>query len=426
MTLTLTADEQAMLDGRDGPAVAMAMRMVTELGRIRGAAELVDVDSVHIDGCIFYGQIGLDLTTSLLELGGSVRVPTTVNVGTMDLIHPELIRTDTDHEKWVATGGRALMESYAALGCRQTWTCAPYQADSRPELGRDIAWAESNAIVFANSVLGARTDRYGDFLDIAAAITGKAPRAGLHLQENRWGDVVIDCTGLTAASLQLDITYPLLGYIAGRIAGTTNPVFTGLPHDVDEDRLKALGAAAASSGGVALFHVVGRTPEAATLADALGPHSDAPVVVLRPQDLADAREELSTATLSRLDAVCLGTPHASLDEIRALHDALVGGAPIAAGVDFYINTGRTVHRMADEQGLIAPLAAMGVTFVLDTCTYVTSILRPDTRTVMTNSGKWAHYAPGNMGIDVVIATLAECVASARTGVVTWDRGLFHA
>jgi len=124
--------------------------------------------------------------------------------------------------------------------------------------------------------------------------------------------------------------------------------------------------------------------------------------------------------------VCLGTPHASLHEIRALHNALVGGDPIAAGVDFYINTGRTVYAQADEAGLIAPLRDMGVTFVLDTCTYVTSILRPDTRTVMTNSGKWAHYAPGNLGFDVVLATLGECVASACRGVVTWDRGLFHA
>jgi len=424
MPLTLTEDEQAMLAGEQGPAVALSMRIITELGRIRGATELVDVDSVHIDGCIFYGQAGLDFAQKLVALGGRVRVPTTVNVGSVDLIHPHLILQNTERERWVAQGGRDLMQAYVDLGCRQTWTCAPYQMDSRPDVGRHIAWAESNAIVFANSVLGARTDRYGDFVDIAAAITGKAPKGGLHLDAEREGDVVLDCTSLSPETLGLDVTYPVLGYLAGAIAGTANPVFVGLPSDVSEDSLKAVGAAAASSGGVALFHVVGRTPEAPTLEAALGSHVDAPVHHITAQRLNAARQELSTAREDRLDAVSLGTPHASVDEIAEAHAAIVGGPPLADGVAFYISTGRSVFAEAERRGLVQPLEEWGVTFVLDTCTYVTSILRPGTRTVMTNSGKWAHYAPGNMGVDVVLATLDECVRSATTGIVTWDRELF--
>jgi len=424
MPLTLTEDEQAMLAGEQGPAVALSMRIITELGRIRGATELVDVDSVHIDGCIFYGQAGLDFAQKLVALGGRVRVPTTVNVGSVDLIHPHLILQNTERERWVAQGGRDLMQAYVDLGCRQTWTCAPYQMDSRPDVGRHIAWAESNAIVFANSVLGARTDRYGDFVDIAAAITGKAPKGGLHLDAEREGDVVLDCTSLSPETLALDVTYPVLGYLAGAIAGTANPVFVGLPSDVSEDSLKAVGAAAASSGGVALFHVVGRTPEAPTLEAALGSHVDAPVHHITAQRLNAARQELSTAREDRLDAVSLGTPHASVDEIAEAHAAIVGGPPLADGVAFYISTGRSVFAEAERRGLVQPLEEWGVTFVLDTCTYVTSILRPGTRTVMTNSGKWAHYAPGNMGVDVVLATLDECVRSATTGIVTWDRELF--
>lgn len=424
MSLTLTEHEQAMLEGEQGPAVALSMRIITELGRIRGATELVDIDSVHIDGCIFYGQAGLDFAQKLVALGGQVRVPTTVNVGSVDLIHPHLILQNTERERWVAQGGRDLMQAYVDLGCRQTWTCAPYQMDSRPEVGRHIAWAESNAIVFANSVLGARTDRYGDFVDIAAAITGKAPRGGLHLDAERQGDVVLDCTSLSPETLALDVTYPVLGYLAGAIAGTTNPVFVGLPSDVSEDALKAVGAAAASSGGVALFHVVGRTPEAPTLEAALGTHADAPVHHITAQRLNAARQELSTAREDKLDAVSLGTPHASVDEIAEAHAAIVGGPPLADGVAFYISTGRSVFAEAERRGLVQPLEEWGVTFVLDTCTYVTSILRPGTRTVMTNSGKWAHYAPGNMGVDVVLATLSECVESATTGLVTWNRELF--
>jgi predicted aconitase len=413
-----------MLEGEHGPAVALSMRIITELGRIRGATELVDIDSVHIDGCIFYGQAGLDFAQKLVALGGQVRVPTTVNVGSVDLIHPHLILQNTERERWVAQGGRDLMQAYVDLGCRQTWTCAPYQMDSRPEVGRNIAWAESNAIVFANSVLGARTDRYGDFVDIAAAITGKAPRGGLHLDAERQGDVVLDCTSLSPETLALDVTYPVLGYLAGAIAGTTNPVFVGLPSDVSEDALKAVGAAAASSGGVALFHVVGRTPEAPTLEAALGTHVGAPVHHITAQRLNAARQELSTAREDKLDAVSLGTPHASVDEIAEAHAAIVGGPPLADGVAFYISTGRSVFAEAERRGLVQPLEEWGVTFVLDTCTYVTSILRPGTRTVMTNSGKWAHYAPGNMGVDVVLATLSECVESATTGLVTWNRELF--
>ena len=424
MPLHLTEDEQAMLAGEQGPAVALSMRIITELGRIRGATELVDIDSVHIDGCIFYGQAGLDFAQRLVALGGQVRVPTTVNVGSVDLIHPTLILQNTDREKWVFEGGRDLMQAYVDLGCRQTWTCAPYQMDSRPDVGRHIAWAESNAIVFANSVLGARTDRYGDFVDIAAAITGKAPKGGLHLDAEREGDVVLDCTSLSPETLALDVTYPVLGYLAGAIAGTTNPVFVGLPSDVSEDSLKAVGAAAASSGGVALFHVVGRTPEAPTLEAALGSHVDAPVHHITAQRLNAARQELSTAREDKLDAVSLGTPHASVDEIAEAHAAIVVGPPLADGVAFYISTGRSVFAEAERRGLVQPLEEWGVTFVLDTCTYVTSILRPGTRTVMTNSGKWAHYAPGNIGVDVVLATLDECVRSATTGVVTWDRELF--
>ena len=424
MSLTLTEHEQAMLEGEQGPAVALSMRIITELGRIRGATELVDIDSVHIDGCIFYGQAGLDFAQKLVALGGQVRVPTTVNVGSVDLIHPHLILQNTERERWVAQGGRDLMQAYVDLGCRQTWTCAPYQMDSRPDVGRHIAWAESNAIVFANSVLGARTDRYGDFVDIAAAITGKAPRGGLHLDAERQGDVVLDCTSLSPQTLALDVTYPVLGYLAGAIAGTTNPVFVGLPPDVPEDALKAVGAAAASSGGVALFHVVGRTPEAPTLEAALGTNADAPVHHITAQRLNAARQELSTAREDKLDAVSLGTPHASVDEIAEAHAAIVGGPPLAEGVAFYISTGRSVFAEAERRGLVQPLEEWGVTFVLDTCTYVTSILRPGTRTVMTNSGKWAHYAPGNMGVDVVLATLSECVESATTGLVTWNRELF--
>lgn len=423
--IALTQHEQDMLDGKHGAAVAMSMRIITELGRIRGAQKLVDVESVHIDGCLYLGQAGLDFANRLIELGGAVVVPTTVNVGSVDLIHPGLVQEITDREKSIADGARKLMSAYVDLGVTQSWTCAPYQADSRPEFGSHVAWAESNAIVFANSVLGARTDRYGDFLDIASALTGKAPYAGLHLDEHRRGDVIIDCTSLSPHVFDIDITYPILGYIGGHIAGTSNPVYVGLPIEVSEDRLKALGASAASSGGVALFHVVGRTPEARVLADVVSDESKVTRHVITANDLNTARQELCTASESQLDAISLGTPHASLDEIRELWELLKIGPGIHPDVQMFINTGRTVYAQAQQAGYVDVLESKNVTFVLDTCAYLTKVFRGNTKTVMTNSGKVAHYIPGNLGVDAVLATLGECVASARSGVVTWDQDLFN-
>lgn len=424
--LHLTAAEQDMLAGKHGEAVALAMRLITELGRIKGATHLIDIESVHIDGCIFYGQAGLDYANKLVSLGAQVVVPTTVNVGSMDLIHPGRVLENTEREKMIAKGAREIMHAYAQMGVKQTWTCAPYQADVRPEFGTDIAWAESNAIVFANSVLGARTDRYGDFMDIACAITGKAPYAGLHLPENRVGHVILDCSSLSARVCEFDITYPILGYLAGHYAATSNPVFVGLPSRIDEDKLKAVGAAAASAGGVGLFHVVGCTPEAPTLEAVTVDATALPTHVITTEILRDTRTELSTAQVgTKLDAISLGTPHASFAEIEALYNELVGGHPIHGDVQFYINTGRTVLQQATEAGYITKLEELGVKIVTDTCAYMTSIFLPGTRTVMTNSGKVAHYAPANMGVDIVLATLRECVDSARRGIVTLDNELFN-
>lgn len=412
-----------MLMGEDGPGVAMAMRVVVALAGVRGATSLVPVSGAHIDSCLYHGRAGLDFARRLVDLGATVRVPTTLNVGSLDLLHPATVLRRTAHEQEVAAGGRALMEAYVALGGRPTWTCAPYQVDARPGLGEHVAWAESNAIAFANSVLGARTDRYGDFLDICAAVTARVPLAGLHLTEQRRGGMVFDCRGLGHHVLDGDLTYPLLGYLVGLRCGTeVNPVLLGLPVATGEERLKAFGAAAASSGGVALFHVVGVTPEAPTLEAALqgGP---AEVTEVNRADLRAAREALSTARGDRLDAVSLGTPHASLAEIAALADGLRTGPPLDPGVACYISTGRSVLEQARADGHLEVLDRAGVRMVVDTCTYVTSILDPGTRVVMTTSGKWAHYAPANLGVDVVLASLEECLASARAGRVVLDHVL---
>jgi predicted aconitase len=276
--------------------------------------------------------------------------------------------------------------------------------------------------VFANSVLGARTDRYGDFIDICAAITGRAPYAGLHLDENRRGEILFRVSGLPDRLLGADVLYSVLGHLVGLESGTLVPVIDGLPAGTSEDRLKALGAAAASSGSVGLFHAVGVTPEAPTLEAALQGEAVRTIEVTMER-IARARDSLSTATEGDLDAVSVGTPHFSVSEFEQLV-GLLDGARAADGVAFYVSTGRSVLAEAESRGWIEVCERAGVTIVADTCTYVTPILRSDARVVMTNSGKWAYYAPGNLGVQVVFGSLAECVRSAVEGKVWRDPALW--
>ena len=420
-TVRLSDGDRALLAGAGDPAGQLAMRIVVEVARLGGAAELIDVASAHIDGCLYHGQAGLDFAERLLRDGAAVRVPTTLNVASLDLLHPDRFRGDPE----TAGAARRLMDAYVAMGCRPTWTCAPYQLPERPGFGEHVAWAESNAIVFANSVLGARTDRYGDFIDICAAVTGRVPNTGLHLSDRRRGQLVFDVHGLPDPVLEQDLLYPLLGHLIGARSGKLVPVVDGLPAGVDEDRLKAVGAAAASSGEVGLVHVVGSTPEAPTLAEALQHRQPLALVEVTPAMVRAARDQLTTAGdgQDRLVGVNVGTPHFSVAEFGRLV-ALLAGRSIHPEVEFYASTSRHVLARIEALGWLASLEGAGVRLVVDTCTYVTSILEDTAGVVMTSSAKWAWYAPGNLGVRVVLGSLRECVESAVEGRVVRDDALW--
>jgi predicted aconitase len=410
MSLSLTADEQAMLDGARGTGVAMAMRLVVGVTNAMKAESLVPIVHAHIDSCLFHGQSGLDFAQRLVDGGAQTCVPTTLNVSSLDLIHPELFVGDDA----TAVASKQLMDAYVALGCEPTWTCAPYQRATRPAVGDQIAWAESNAIVFANSVLGARTHRYGDFIDIAAAITGRVPYAGLHRSEDRVATRLFDASGVERSLLEHDVAYACLGLVIGRQTGNHVPAIAGLHADTSEDQLKALGAAAASSGSVALFHAVGLTPEAATLNQATGGADLQPIQISTDQ-LEAVRAELSRhGTGKPLAVVSVGTPHYSIDEIGRLHSGF-DGRHVDTSVHFYVSTSREILNEAKLRGWAADLETAGVQFVTDTCTYITPIITNLQGAAMTDSAKWAYYAPGNIGAEAVLATQQECIESAVAG-----------
>ncbi len=418
--LTLSLRDEMMLAGHAGEAARMAMRILVAMARASDAQSLLDITSAHIDGCLYHGQSGIEFATRLVEGGARVSVPTTLNVGAIDLLHPEYFRGS----ELQAHRAKKLMQLYEAMGCRAVWTCAPYQNAQRPTLGAQIAWAESNAIVFANSVLGARTNRYGDFIDICAAITGRAPAAGLHLTENRRGQILFRLESVPETLKREDVFYPVLGYLVGARSLSKIPVIDGLPSDATEDQLKSLGAAAASSGATALFHAVGRTPEAESAEDAFQNTQPEKIIDVGMDDLREALKKLSTAPDGEIRVVALGSPHFSAEEFSRLMP-LIEYLPPHKDVEFIVCTNREVFSEIQKRGWLSALEEAKAQIVVDTCIVVAPIIRAQSGALMTNSGKFAHYAPGNTNLEVVFGSLEECVRSAALGRVWRDETLWR-
>ncbi len=410
-----------MLGGEFGPAAQMAMRIVTRMARISGAPALLDIEGAHIDSTVFIGDAGLAFAEQLAALGARVAVPSTLNVSGLDEHH---WRAWAVPEEWA---GKALrqMNAYRAMGTIPTWTCAPYQTEHRPRFGQQIAWGESNAIAFANSVIGARTERYPDLFDICCAITGRAPAMGLHLTENRRGQIVLALQDIPIALQRDDAFYPVLGHLIGKRAAAMVPVVTGLDVQPSEDQLKSLCAAGACSGAVALTHIVGVTPEAPTLEAALQHQPPRVTQSIQLADLRAAREELThgLAPGDALDMVVLGSPHFSLAEFRALAP-LVAGKRKHPGVRFNVTSSRAMTALADRAGLLEPVLAFGAELTVDTCMLTTPMLPPGIKRLMTNSAKFAWYAPGLLNRVITYGNLNDCVESAVAGRVIRDDALW--
>jgi len=417
--MQLSALDKDRLDGKLGKAMQFAMQVVVNAARIDRAESLIDIGFAHIDACFYNGRAHLDFVNYMLEHGATLAVPSWTNNGLVAL--NDLSLRDPAASREMAEA-RELMMAYVRLGCRPVWTCAPYQLPGRPGKGEHIVGSESNAVSFYNSVVGARSNLYGDYLDVCAAITGRVPYSKLHRDEARAAEILFDVGAIPRPIRDSDLFYHLLGHCIGRQSGQRVPAILGLAADCSEDDLKAISAAASSAGSVPLFHAIGITPEAATLEEAFQGRPPQQRIELAVDDLRQSRRELGCDSAEPLAGVALGTPHFSYTEFERLVD-LLAGREIHPGLAFFLTTSRHVHELADRQGWIETLQRAGVRIITDTCTYFSPAINGLSGKIMTNSAKWAYYAPGMLPVEAVIGSLAECVESAVSGRVLLDQWL---
>ena len=417
MDFRLSAEEQSMLAGEAGPGVQRAMEIVATLGRIYGAPDLVPVTHVQIAGVSYknLGDAGVQFLSEWAEEGAQVRVPTTLNPAGMEMDRWQEMGISESFAKPQLTA----VDAFVKMGVTPTMSCTPYLfPDYVPQRGDHLAWAESSAVAYANSVLGARTNREGGPSALAAAIVGRTPRYGYHLDSERRADVVVEirCPVREVAD------FGALSYVVGKQVGNACLWFENLadylpplPEDMTEggdagDRLKTMGAGLAAYGAVTLYHVAGYTPEARDLGETLIKPGARRLVV----DSLDPAYKIMDADpeLHHIDLVTVGCPHASLNEIRQIADALAGHR---VATQLWVTTARITRERAREAGWVETIEAAGGQVVADTCAVVAPVRSIGITSMATNAGKMACYAPAHSKVKMRYGSLEQCIDAALTG-----------
>ncbi len=413
--MRLNEQERRTLNGEYGEANRLCLQIEVELGEAYGVERLIPITGAHIDANSYgrvSGEAKLAFAQKIVHAGGKVSVPTTLNPGGRDISRWRKFRIPEEF----AAKCELMENAYLKMGAIPTWTCTPYTYGTIPCRGEQIAYAESNAISFANSVLGARTPRYGDFLEVCAAITGRAPYFDLHRDENRFADLWFHVEDPRPYSFSEDLFYSLLGYHIGGICGGQIPVVTGIPAGVNRDSLKNFSAAVASSGGVGLFHIVGVTPEAPDLESVTTGEVREDRNVVTGRQLLGAEEELTGCSPDDIDLVLLGCPHASVREFQMVLAGLAE-KKVADGVEFWIQTNRGVYSWIEEMGILDEIKGAGVKVSTDSCLFNWPLDNWEFERAVTNSAKFAHYAPNELDLATAIRDIDRCVRAAVTGEI---------
>lgn len=410
--MQLTAEQQAVLDGARGPFPARCMSWLVQWGDVMGARRLVPCTNTHmlmpVANTLARGASPATIERQAADLREACSHPTAP--GCLCTVHTLFLTMDPldvpENDPAQIEAQREIMQLAVRNGYLPTFTCAPYLTGNVPIKGEICAWTESSAVVYANSILGARTTRHGTESAIAASILGLVPEFGVLLDENRRGTLRVEVT----ADLTCPSDWGALGYVAGAAAGLGIPVFHGTPRPSQDDA-KQLCAALATGGGVTMCHVVGATPEAPTLEAAF--HGDVPETALQftHETLRNAYLSLRNHTADDIDTVILGCPHASINEIGIICAAL-RGKRISDGVKLWVNAARATKAQADFMGLTAVIEAAGGRILTDTCP---TNMRMPARRIVTHGFKQAHYSRGMIGAEVIIAKTDACIRAALEG-----------
>jgi predicted aconitase len=397
--MKLTSEEQDMLDGKFGKAAKKSMEILTTLGEIFDAENMIKVVGVQIAGVSYanLGEAGLEFLTEMAE-DGKVKVLTTLNPAGMDRENWEVLGIDSEFAK---NQNRAI-DAFARMEIITTCSCTPYLIGNSPHFGQHLAWAESSAVCYANSVIGARTNREGGPSALASALTGKTPNYGYHLDQNRHGEVLVNVN----ASVNGTDEFGVLGKIIGDKLvelGKKTPYITGIPSATVEE-LKSFCASVATYGGTALFHMEGITPE----------HNKYPKPTdikyeINQVDLDNTRSELIDDDLE-IDFVSIGCPHASIHEIAKISNLLKGKK---VNKEFWITTARPTKRIADEAGYTKIIEDAGAKFAADTCCVVAPI-KGRFKGIMVDSAKACYYGRAKNQFKVKIGSIEECIEEATS------------
>jgi predicted aconitase/predicted aconitase with swiveling domain len=399
-----TNADRNMIVGRKGLAAKIAMEVICVMASVQDTNELIDVSRAHIDGCILAHDANLDFAEKMFDMGAKTCIPTTINA------------ISVDRENWRSHGllpefglkASRLADAYVKMGARPTFTCAPYLLDDTPGYDEAIGWSESNAVIFANSVLGSRTQKHPDYFDLFIAITGRAPKTGVYLPENRIPAYEI-C--VQVPDYIDDAFWPMLGWLAGAKSPVEIPILTGLEKlSPTHDDLKALCAAFGTTSGAAMIHVRGHTPECPNKISA-----DTELIEITKPDFIDLWCKFNSGE-AQIDLVAIGSPHASISECRAFADLLDDNSCFSK-TQTIITVGRNTLNELIKTGIASRLERSGVRVIPDICwCSITEPIFPKNASVlMTNSGKYAHYGKGLSGREVRFGSLKNCATAAVSG-----------
>lgn len=393
--------EKKMLSGQFGKAIQKSIEILIKLGEIYGAGRLIEINNVHSPGVSYRvtGDAGLNYVKDAAK-ECKIREDCIMTLNTIGIDFDQSV--ELGFSECFIKKQKELLEAYQSIGAIGTYTCTPYLIGNIPRFGEHVAWGESSAIAYVNSVLGARTNREGGPTALAAALTGRVPAYGFHLDENRLGDHLINVD----VKLESDCDYAAMGYFVGQKVGSRIPVFKGIDNPTI-DNLKALSAALASSGAIALYHILGVTPEAIENKNILKEKSKE--IVYSNREVSEVYQKFSHS--SQVDIVILGCPHCSIVEMKNIAELLKGKKMKS---EIWVMTSKPIAALSERLGYSATIMGSGSKIVLDTCPVLCETIR-NYNLMVTNSAKMAHYAPGLWNLNTCLVDLPQAIKSGEQG-----------